>query len=177
MRRPGGPLYRAAVVVYVVRHAWAGNKQEWSGPDDARPLDAFGAVQADALGDAFSPRAVRQILSSPSERCVATVAPLAERTGRPVRATAMLAVGGATSQLRNLLVHPSADGSVLCTHGEVMRPLLSWLHDLDVLIDADDPGDEHLLSKGTGWAVELTRGRRPTLRHVAPMPVRCPTTT
>jgi phosphohistidine phosphatase SixA len=37
--------------VYLIRHACAGDKRHWTGPDVERPLDAAGIAQAEALAD------------------------------------------------------------------------------------------------------------------------------
>ncbi|MGY1842240.1 NUDIX hydrolase [Modestobacter sp. SYSU DS0875] len=68
----------------LVRHASAGERGDWAGPDDERPLDRRGRGQAAALAavlPAFNP--VR-VLSAPPLRCRETVAPLAEELGLPV---------------------------------------------------------------------------------------------
>ena len=38
-------------LLYLIRHACAGNKRQWTGPDVERPLDAAGIAQAVALAD------------------------------------------------------------------------------------------------------------------------------
>jgi len=161
------------VLIYVVRHACAGPKDQWPGTDAERPLDPGGVVQAMALAALLSERPLRRILSSPAVRCVETVAPLAERTGLAVETTAVLTVDRPTVDVIGLMLDPAVDQGVLCTHGEVMRPLLGWLRDLGAVIHAEDPTDESLLAKGTAWAVGIGDGV--TLSHVAPVPiVECP---
>jgi 8-oxo-(d)GTP phosphatase len=68
----------------LVRHARAGSKSEWDGPDELRPLDPRGERQARRLAEVlplFGPTAVR---TARRTRCHDTVAPLAERLGLPV---------------------------------------------------------------------------------------------
>jgi broad specificity phosphatase PhoE len=161
------------VVVYVVRHACAGHKDQWRGDDAERPLDPGGVAQAVALAGLLAQRPLRRLLSSPAVRCVETLVPLAERTGLAVETTAALGVDSPTADVIALLVDPAAEEAVFCTHGEVMRPLLHWLRNLGALIHADDATEERLLAKGTAWAVGL--GDRVTLSHLAPLPiVDCP---
>jgi 8-oxo-dGTP pyrophosphatase MutT (NUDIX family)/phosphohistidine phosphatase SixA len=73
-----------APALLLVRHAHAGSRQDWDGPDDRRPLDARGRKQARRLADVlplFGPTAV---FSADRVRCRETVAPLAQRLGLPV---------------------------------------------------------------------------------------------
>jgi hypothetical protein len=57
---------------------------------------------------------------------------------------------------------------VLCTHGEVMQPLLERLSASGVLLP--DPGwDDELLRKGTGWALDVRDGRVASLERCAPL--------
>ena len=68
----------------LVRHGRAGDRSDWDGPDDLRPLDARGRHQAQRLGlvlPSFGPTAV---YSARRTRCEQTVAPLAQRLGLPV---------------------------------------------------------------------------------------------
>jgi 8-oxo-dGTP diphosphatase len=65
----------------LVRHASAGDRSDWDGPDDLRPLDRKGRDQARRLAEVlplFGPTAV---LSAERTRCRQTVEPLAERLG------------------------------------------------------------------------------------------------
>jgi 8-oxo-dGTP diphosphatase len=68
----------------LVRHARAGERADFEGPDELRPLDRRGREQARRLTDVlplFGPVAV---LSADRVRCRQTVEPLAERLGLPV---------------------------------------------------------------------------------------------
>src|SRR5438128_10943561 len=64
-------------VAYVVRHAKAGDRSDWSGDDRARPLTKSGQRQAEALAGMLAGEAIDRILSSGYLRCVHTVEPLA----------------------------------------------------------------------------------------------------
>jgi 8-oxo-(d)GTP phosphatase len=65
----------------LIRHARAGKRSEWQGDDRRRPLDDIGRRQAAALAEALEGFAITRILSSPYDRCVQTVEPLAARRG------------------------------------------------------------------------------------------------
>jgi phosphohistidine phosphatase SixA len=60
----------------LVRHASAGDREEWEGDDKLRPLDAKGRARAQDLVALLGDYQVGRILSSPALRCVQTVDPL-----------------------------------------------------------------------------------------------------
>ncbi|WP_375501180.1 NUDIX domain-containing protein [uncultured Jatrophihabitans sp.] len=64
-------------VIVLVRHAKAGKRSEWSGPDVKRPLDAAGRRQARALARFLRCFAPDRVLSANPLRCVQTVGPFA----------------------------------------------------------------------------------------------------
>ena len=65
----------------VIRHAWAGDRDEWEGDDRRRPLDERGREQAERLVEELVGCKIERILSSPYDRCVQTVEPLARARG------------------------------------------------------------------------------------------------
>ena len=65
----------------LVRHAWAGSRDDWEGDDRERPLDERGVEQARELVERLAPFTITRILSSPYRRCVETVEPLARARG------------------------------------------------------------------------------------------------
>jgi 8-oxo-(d)GTP phosphatase len=72
------------VTLLLVRHAHAGHRSDFDGPDELRPLDRRGWRQARRLADllpAFHPVG---LLSADRVRCRQTLEPLAERLGVPV---------------------------------------------------------------------------------------------
>jgi 8-oxo-(d)GTP phosphatase len=69
----------------LVRHAHAGSRSEWDGPDDLRPLDGKGRRQAGRLTEVLPVFGPEEILSVPRTRCEETVAPLGKRLGLPVQ--------------------------------------------------------------------------------------------
>ncbi|TFV89236.1 NUDIX hydrolase [Blastococcus sp. CT_GayMR16] len=70
----------------LVRHGRAGNRSDWDGPDDLRPLDQRGRAQAQRLAEALPVFGPTAVLSARRTRCEQTVAPLAEGLGIPVAA-------------------------------------------------------------------------------------------
>jgi 8-oxo-(d)GTP phosphatase len=75
----------ATTSIILVRHASARNKKAWQKaghPDDlTRPLTPLGQVQAKLLGQILSCFGPARVISSPAERCLATVEPYAALVG------------------------------------------------------------------------------------------------
>jgi 8-oxo-(d)GTP phosphatase len=68
----------------LVRHVSAGSKSDWPADDLSRPLDARGTKDAGLLARLLRCFGVCRIVSSPAERCVATVRPYAQNIGGEV---------------------------------------------------------------------------------------------
>ena len=114
-------------MVYLVRHAHAGKKAQWPGPDLARPLSAQGRREALGLIDQLGAYPLGRVLSSPAERCLQTVQPLAARLGRPVEPEEALGVDGTGAGVLELLAAPGLNQVVLCTHGEIIGEVFEEL--------------------------------------------------
>ena len=69
----------------LVRHAKAGSKSDWDGPDELRPLDGKGRRQAARLAQVLPLFRPVELLTAERVRCRETLEPLAERTGLDVR--------------------------------------------------------------------------------------------
>jgi 8-oxo-dGTP diphosphatase len=67
--------------VILVRHASAGDRDEWAGDDSERPLDEKGERQARELVERLAGFDVEEILTSPAVRCLQTVTSLAAARG------------------------------------------------------------------------------------------------
>jgi 8-oxo-dGTP pyrophosphatase MutT (NUDIX family) len=63
----------------LVRHGRAGDRSEWDGPDELRPLDRKGWEQAHRLAEILPLFAPSAVLTAERVRCRQTVEPLAER--------------------------------------------------------------------------------------------------
>jgi phosphohistidine phosphatase SixA len=112
------------VTSVLLRHASAGDRDHWDGPDELRPLDERGRRQAAELVELLLPFGLRRVLSSPYVRCVDTVVPLAAALGVPVEEDDRLAEGAGPGAEELLL----EDGVLACTHGDVVYDVLG--HDL-----------------------------------------------
>ena len=137
-------------MLYLVRHAHAGTKAKWKGPDVARPLSAQGRKEALGLIERLGDRPVGRVLSSPTERCLQTVQPLAARLGRPVEPSEAIGVDGTGPGVVELLCSPAFEGAVLCTHGEIIGKVFDELQAAG--IELTDPPR---WPKGSTWVLEL----------------------
>lgn len=104
----------------LLRHASAGDRDGWDGPDLLRPLDRRGRRQAAELVELLRPYGLRRILSSPYVRCLETVEPLGAALGLPVEEDERL-TEGAGPGARELL---QEDGVLACTHGDIVFEVL-----------------------------------------------------
>ena len=67
--------------VFLVRHAKAADREQWTGADRDRPLVDRGRVQADRLARTLLRERPALVAASPWLRCVETAEPLAEAIG------------------------------------------------------------------------------------------------
>ncbi len=142
--------------VFLVRHAHAGDRQKWEGPDDVRPLSEKGRRQAEGLVDVLASRGVTRILSSPSKRCIQTVWPLADRLGLEVEETDALAEGVGAREVVALAREVARGGpAVLSNHGDVIPTLLDTLVRTDGLVLPEG----YPCAKGSTWRLRAKEGR------------------
>jgi 8-oxo-dGTP diphosphatase len=111
----------------LIRHASAGDRSSWKGPDAERPLDDKGRRQADKLVQRYGSEPFARLLSSPYERCVQTLVPLSLEVGLPLEVTAALAEGAPVSGSLALLEELGDTTAALCIHGDVIPDLLDAL--------------------------------------------------
>jgi phosphohistidine phosphatase SixA len=79
-------------MVCLVRHAHAGDKHQWPGPDEDRPLSVPGHREAHGLLARLRHYPITRILTSPALRCVQTVEPLSRRRAVPIEVVDALGV-------------------------------------------------------------------------------------
>jgi 8-oxo-dGTP diphosphatase len=72
-------------MILLVRHAKAGKRSDWRGPDLERPLERAGEAQAERLAALLALFRPDRIVSAEPVRCVATMYPLADSLGLTVR--------------------------------------------------------------------------------------------
>jgi 8-oxo-dGTP diphosphatase len=124
----------------IVRHAKSRSRSSWTEADPLRPLNARGRQRAEALIPVLAAFGVNRIVTSPSVRCLDTVAPYAAATRTRARLKWALSEEGfaespdrARYHLTRLLERGHA--AVVCSHGPVLPGLLEQLAGL---ADADE---------------------------------------
>jgi 8-oxo-dGTP diphosphatase len=110
-------------MLVLLRHASAGDRQEWDDEDRLRPLDERGFAQAERLVEPLIELGVKRVVSSPYLRCTQTVEPLARRLGKRIRLDAALAEGAPLDETLRLL-EAAKKPTVFCTHGDVVVNVL-----------------------------------------------------
>lgn len=133
--------------VLLVRHASAGDADQWEGDDRLRPLDAKGLAQASRLVELLDGYEISRVLSSPAVRCVQTVEPLARERGVEIEVRDELAEtrqGRDGAELTRALV---AEDVALCVHGGLS----------EAVVDASQKKGEVLVIDEQGRIVERIR--------------------
>ena len=151
-------------MLLVVRHADAGDKRSWTGPDRLRPLSPTGRRQAEGLVVRLEDYPVDRILSSPTLRSQQTVQPLADDRFLEVEPLAALGVGAGPSQLRALFWDRGLRNVVLCTHGVVIGRLLAELVAEGLVVE-----DPLAWPEGSTWLLQRTDRRQVRGRLLAPL--------
>lgn len=149
--------------LHLYRHASAGDRTKWDGNDRERPLTKKGKRQAAAFAEAMANRGIERIFSSPYERCVQSVKPLAKATGAKIEIDDALAEGpdiDAAYQLVDSLVGYNA---VLCSHGDVIPAVINRMMWAGLSLDS-----RFYCSKGSNWEINLEGGRFTTGHYVPP---------
>lgn len=151
------------VTLFVVRHAQAGSRSEWSDDDRLRPLSERGEAQARGIADLLVGHAPKRILSSPALRCVQTVAPLAEKLDLEVTIDTRLFEGAGPDEVRSLVGELDSSTTVCCSHGDVVPMLLQHLVDLGM-----SPERNLVWQKASVWAIDRVDGRWTAGHYFAP---------
>jgi broad specificity phosphatase PhoE len=148
--------------VYLVRHAKAGDREQWTEDDRLRPLTKKGRRQAEGLVQLFSRVEVRRIVSSPYLRCGQTVRPLALDRGITIEFDEALAEAAALDAAMRLVTSSPA-GTVLCSHGDIIPAVVGRLVEQGASIPGE-PG----WKKGSTWILDRRGDRIGSARYVPP---------
>lgn len=151
------------MTVWLVRHAKAGSRQRWDGPDDLRPLTKAGERQAAGLQETLADEHIDAVISSAYVRCRQTVQPLAHVRRLPITLHDALLEGASLDELGKLLEDLEVVSAVLCTHGDVVENLVARLAADRVPLDGD-----LAWPKGSTWALEVNGGRVHAARYLPP---------
>jgi 8-oxo-dGTP diphosphatase len=134
----------------VVRHGKARARESWSGEDALRPLTLVGERRAEALVPILQAYGVRRVVTSPAERCAATVEPFARSIGAFLRLDDRLTEDTRRSDVRRCVdaVLDAKPPAVICGH----RPTLPWVFEA-LGVEAPD------LAPGEGVVLHHRRGK------------------
>jgi 8-oxo-dGTP diphosphatase len=146
----------------LVRHARAGARKGWDGPDIERPLSKKGRRQADGLVAMLKPFNPSEIFSSPYVRCSQSVEPLAVKRHLEVEARSELAEGAPVDDAISLLRHMAGTTTVFCSHGDIIPAVLDALAEKDGL----ELPKNYDCAKGSVWVIEEDEGRAVSARYL-----------
>ncbi|GAA2334461.1 NUDIX hydrolase [Dactylosporangium salmoneum] len=146
-------------VVALVRHAKAGKRREWTGPDAERPLEPAGERDARALNGLLTLLRPDRVVSATPVRCRQTV----ELLGLPLELDPAFdelhPPGPAAARLTALAGRGGT--TVVCSQGKLMPPLLAALTNrADVNFHT---------RKGAGWVLSFAEGRLVGRDRLAPV--------
>jgi 8-oxo-(d)GTP phosphatase len=152
---------RARSPFYLVRHAKAGVRELWKGPDEERPLTRRGHRQADGLVERFEDLKIERIVSSPFLRCMQTVEPIARSRGLDVEIADELAEGADPERTIEFIRRLEPIPTVLCGHGG----------EIDAVVQAFEAKGANVegsrgLAKGSVWVLEREDGRVVSARYL-----------
>ncbi|WFE27287.1 NUDIX hydrolase [Solwaraspora sp. WMMD791] len=148
------------VTLTLVRHAHAGSRDTWPGPDSARPLDTAGLRQAQALAALLALTRPARVLSASPRRCVQTVAPLAAALDLPVEVDGVFdepAAGQAPAEValaaagRLTELATTGTAAAVCSQGTVIPAALTML--------SRRASADYRTAKGGGWLLSFAGDR------------------
>jgi 8-oxo-dGTP diphosphatase len=131
-----GAALADTIPILILRHAKAMARTNWSGRDQARPLNAIGRRQSGALGPLLSAYGVGRLASSTSTRCVKTLVPFATAEHLEIEGWATLSEEQAERNLKTVdkLMRRLIDQTLqsrqplaICGHRPVLPSMLAAL--------------------------------------------------
>jgi phosphohistidine phosphatase SixA len=150
-------------VVYLVRHAKAGERRVWTGLDLDRPLSKTGWKQSRAIARRLAKHEATELHSSPYVRCVQTLEPLADLLGTTVHVEPRLLEGEPFEGVIDLIGEVD-DRAVLCSHGDIVPAVIAALQRRGM--EVQTPADWR---KASVWVLRR-KGSRVTKGKVWPPP-------
>ena len=154
-----GALPADLTTLLLVRHAKAGRRDDWDGPDSLRPLSRTGERQVPPVRAMAEWYGVDHVHSAPLVRCVRTVQPVADDLDTKVveePALAELEYEGReeTAKLRLLEIAAEDGVPIVCSQGGVIPDLVSRVADGSGL-----PLRRVEAKKGSVWALFFAAGQ------------------
>ena len=151
------------MAVYLIRHANAGTRGQYPGPDGDRSLSTKGRERAEHIANLLGDRPISRIVSSPAARCVQTVAPLANRRDVVVEPRKDLAEGGEAQTVIDLLRDDADRHVVVCAHGDVIPRVIRLLTQDGMRVKGKEANQ-----KGCVWEIDVEDQRFARARYHPP---------
>jgi phosphohistidine phosphatase SixA len=158
------PNLSGSRLLFLVRHAHAGDKSRWQGPDRLRPLSLAGQAEAAGLVVRLEDYPIERILTSPTLRCQQTVEPLARDRRLRIQGEVALGVDADLGRVLALLADPWLQDTVVCTHGEVIGQVLTRLVADGLAVD-----QPLAWPKGSTWLLDGANRRFTHARYLPPL--------
>ncbi len=153
--------------VLIVRHATAGRKARYKGPDDTqRPLDRNGRAQAKSLVPQLMAFGASALFAADRVRCVKTIEPLARKLDLPIEVEPTLteeayAADPEAAQKRLMEIVALGGTPAICSQGRVIPYLIDWWCERDGV----EP-DRSRNRKGSTWVLSLSGDRLIAADHL-----------
>ncbi len=138
------------MTLYIVRHAKAGKRSEWEGPDEMRPLSDKGWEQAQALAEKLKLISPTNLISSPATRCIQTLEPLSKAINIKIVSDQRLFEHGDIAKTLEVLEEVE-DSTVISSHGDMIPEVIKLLERRGMEI-----GSKPDWRKASVWVVERT---------------------
>lgn len=140
------PLHRPVVLL---RHASAGDRITWQGPDAERPLDPAGLARAIELAEPLSCFTPGRLIAASARRCVQTLEPLATLVSLPVEVDAAFdeSADPRAAAIHLLALAGGATPVVVCSQRVLIPYALAEL-------SGADPAS-YRTAKGSGWVLSF----------------------
>ncbi|SCG37549.1 NUDIX hydrolase [Micromonospora inositola] len=145
--------------VLLVRHAHAGKRGTWSGPDTGRPLDATGWAQAQALAELVALVRPARLLSAAARRCVQTLDPAAALLDLPIEVVGDFDEPRPGQQPDECALAAAAHLAALAAAGEPVAVCSQGKVLPGALERLAGRADDFTTPKGGGWLLAFTGDR------------------
>lgn len=139
-------------VVALVRHAHAGERKHWNGPDSLRPISPKGVEQTARVAERLATFRPHRLVAATPLRCSQTLQPLSRTTRLPIVVDNAFAEPDDSDALPAKLAAArarlaevrTAGRVVVCSQGKLIPSLLAAL-------EQDPDTDAYRTRKGDGW--------------------------
>jgi len=149
--------------LYLFRHTTAGDRSRWKGRDEDRSLTKKGWREADAVAGSLADAGIERIVSSPYERCVQSVKPLAKLIKARIETSPVLAEEPDIDAAYALVDSLIGTDTVISSHGDVIPALINRMMWAGLSLES-----RFYCSKGSIWVVEVDGGKFTTARYMPP---------